>query len=275
MPEGPEVRAIANVLKKTEGLNLKRINIAKDKKYKFARNGIEGTDLLTKNQIWTINKVDTKGKLIYIHLNDDITILNTLGMTGTWRQDSHGKHGRLRLDMANGQTFLFEDQRSFGTFKIVTRTDGAAKLKKIGWDLLRSPMPAVQWEALQTQKTIKNKTIGKVLMEQKHFSGIGNIYKAEILHKLLINPEIKVNQLDPQIWAQINLTAYKILKTSYKMGGSSVKNYTADGKAGSYQNELKIYKKKKCPKGHKTSNIPQNKRTTWYCLKCQPILVVD
>lgn len=272
MPEGAEVRVIADVLKQAEGLNLKKISVTKDKRYKFSRNGIEGADLIATDQIWTIKKVTTKGKLIYVHLNDDVTILNTLGMTGTWRRDSHGKHGRLRLDMTNGETYLYEDQRNFGTFKVVTRADAATKLKKIGWDLLRCPMPAKQWADLQQKKTIKNKPIGRVLMEQKHFSGIGNIYKAEILYRLLINPEATVGNLDPKTWARVNMGAHKILKTSYEMGGSSVSNYTADGKKGSFQDQLQIYKRKTCPKGHNTENISQNKRTTWYCPECQPSL---
>ena len=177
-------------------------------------------------------------------------------------------HARLNL-VCEGLNLTFVDQRSFGSFKIVDRKGLKKKLKTIGHDLTKSPMPYIQWQSLRNNPKIKNKPLGELLMSQKWFSGIGNIYKAEILYRAKIGPGVTPENLKDFEWAEINVFAHKILKNALAAGGSSVYTYNSNGKLGKFQRSLKVYKKKECPKGHPISSILQNKRTTWYCASCQ------
>lgn len=265
MPEGPEVRKIADSLEQAVGLQLIDITVVPNPKYKFHRNGIEGIGLLKFPCV--IEKIVVKGKLIRIDLDNNLSIINTLGMSGTWRW-TNPKHARAALKF-NSNEVTFCDQRSFGNLKIVSRPDAVKAVQAIGWDLLQGPMSPKEWRKLQEK--LKSKIIGPALMNQKQFSGIGNIYKAEILYELGINPTIKIENLDVKLWEKINITAHRILKDSYARGGSSVRSYSAGGRKGTYQNVLKIYNKKTCPLGHSTAKLKQKSRTTWYCPMCQKL----
>ena len=287
MPEGPEVRRIGNVVAEAIGGLIETLHPVDNPKYKFARDGIPGIELLEAKSEWAITDVKVKGKLIRIDLSsagDQISILNTLGMSGNWLWDTHDhKHARVHIlflytvQRENPQTPLppgtigriltFVDQRSFGTIRVVSRADGEKAFNKIGWDLLQEPMEEKDWQKLQTK--LGSKKLGVALMEQKHFSGIGNIYKAEILYRLKFHPEILIKDLSEDNWMKINRTAHAILRRSYKLGGSSIRNYNYGVRQGTYQHILKIYNKKQCPKGHNTEKLRQNKRSTWYCPTCQ------
>lgn len=272
MPEGPEVRVIADTITKGIGKAILKADHTKNKKYKWQRDGIPGWDKLSQADIWFLNKVDVKGKLIRMDLSykdQKLSVLNTLGLEGVWIWDVNTKHPmykhkRVWFNFPQGQ-LAYCDSRNFGTIRVMTPKEADKKVKKIGHDLLQSPMPAVDWLKLQSNKSIGSKPIGEALMQQKHFSGIGNIYKAETLFNLKINPTTLVEDLEQAKWLEVNDTAHKILAESYKEKGSSVKSY----EGGSFQRSLLIYKKKTCPSGHPVSSIEQAKRTTWYCPTCQ------
>lgn len=272
MPEGPEVHNVYRILKSAQRNHFQQISIVEKPgfKHKYVRNGIPGIEQF--NNGFLIEYVDVKGKLIviYIYNGKSHAILNTLGMTGTWLLDgSKHHHARINLKSHTAQhDYTFVDQRSFGTFKIVTKTEAQLKLRKIGHDLTMSPMIPYDWAALR-EGPLKEKPIGVALMEQKHFSGIGNIYKAEILYKCGINPRRLIGDLKAKKWLKVNQVAHQIMHDSYLKGGSTVRSFAANGKIGSYQRDLKVYKKTKCPKGHYVNYITQKNRTTWFCEKCQ------
>ena len=283
MPEGPEVRVIGNTVAKAIGHTITAANHTQSKKYKWKRDGIPGWDKLklwipseqTYLTSWTVEDVIVKGKLIRIDIfsgETKLSILNTLGLEGTWfwnltTKDSRNKYKRVWFDFHHGERLAYYDSRNFGTIKIVERKEADAKLQKIGWDLLQAPMPEETWKALQSDKKIKEKPIGEILMRQSEFSGIGNIYKAETLYDLKIHPSILVEDLDPDLWEQVNHSAHRIMQESYQANGSSVKSYNG----GSFQRSLKVYKQKTCPQNHPIKSMQQAKRTTWYCETCQKL----
>lgn len=284
MPEGPEVNLISKIVKSCEGMTFSHAEIISKPhfQHKYVKNGIPGFDKLQKP--FTINQVTAKGKLIRIDLTAkcqckesckckdlNFSIINTLGMSGTWGHDlKNHDHARIVLHLEPNQKYnnlTFIDQRSFGTIKIVTPAAADKKMKKIGWDLLQSPMPPEEWRKIQPK--LNSMTIGEALMTQNKFSGIGNIYKAEILHEVGIHPQKLVANIDQASWARINITSHQIMQDSLKHGGSSVQSYMANGQKGNYQNHLKVYKKKKCPKDHDVTSVKQDDRSSWFCPICQ------
>ena len=76
MPEGPEVRKIADVLEKAVGKYLTEFHIVPDSKYKFYRDGIPGCKMLTaeldRGHSYLVEKIIVKGKLIRIDLKNDL-----------------------------------------------------------------------------------------------------------------------------------------------------------------------------------------------------------
>lgn len=272
MPEGPEVRVIADAIKQGIGKQIVSVNHTQNKKYKWKRDGIPGWDKLS--GVWLLKDVTVKGKLIRVDFSQEekqLSLLSTLGLEGFWAWGVNTKHPmykykRVWFDFEDGDQLSYCDSRNFGTIRILEAKEAEKKINKVGWDLLLSPMPDANWSALQSNKSLAKKSIGEVLMKQTHFSGIGNIYKAETLYELKIHPGTLVEDVDPELWNEVNYAAHRILFNSYLVKGSSVKSYSG----GEFQRKLKIYKKKTCPDGHPVKSVEQAKRTTWYCPTCQP-----
>lgn len=277
MPEGPEAHTIGDIVYDTIGLQFEKAEIIErsDFKHKYARNGLKNLDKLSNG--FKIDDAFVRGKLVVINLDVDgqhWVILNTLGMSGTWM--FHGRSNyHARINFANGTRggdsgvidFTFVDQRSFGTIKICKPDEAQKKIRKIGHDLVSAPMADGKWAKLQEK--LGHKEIGIALMEQKHFSGIGNIYKAEILYAIKIHPKTLIKDLSKDTWSAVNYTSHLIMKRAYTSGGSTVRSFAANGKIGKFQRQLKVYKRKKCPEGHPIVSVDQKKRTTWFCKECQ------
>lgn len=277
MPEGPECRVVADAVEKGIGVVFEAAEVIENVPgtlHRYSKNPIPNWEHL--QQPWVLQKVWTKGKLIIFEIEiiqskQQFWILSTLGMSGDWRWNSAGhKHCRVAFIRKRGD-LSFVDVRCFGTIRVVTPEEGQRAVDRIGWDLLIAPAPKHIWDRIRTT-AIKNKPIGEALLEQKYFSGIGNIYKAETLYALRVDPTTLVKDLTEDQWSAINRTAHGILFKAYRLNGSSIVDFTADGVEGSAQTILKIYGKDKCPKGHQVATLKQgkgsNRRTTWWCPTC-------
>lgn len=277
MPEGSEIRVIADSISKGIGTIFEGAEIIENipnTQHRYSKKLPKNWNIIANNR-WKIINVRTKGKLILIDIEvletkQQYVLLATLGMSGDFIWNGiNNKHCRYAFLKINGENLSFCDIRCFGTLRIVFVDESKILESKIGHDLLQSPMNEEQWKKLQNHSKIKNKEIKIALMEQNIFSGLGNIYAAETLYEVGINPKYIVNEVDPYKWNQINLTAHNILQKAYALNGSSVKDYTFDGKKGQAQTILKVYGKKLCPQNHKIETIQQKERTTWYCPICQ------
>lgn len=273
MPEGAEVLVLSKVIERAINKSFHKIEIIENipgKLHRFSRTPIKHLEKLQSG--FTIEKVGTKGKLIWIRFalpnQEKIWALNTLGMSGSWvwnrKEDKH-----TRLSFVNEtENLSFNDIRNFGTFKLVDIKEAHKKLKSIGWDLLKSPAPEDKWRSFQYSK-LSNKPVGEALMDQSIFSGIGNIYCCESMYEVGINPNTLVSDIPEESWNKINITSHNILKNAYLLGGSSIEMFSADGILGTAQDFHKIYGKTQCPLGHKVSRIKMGDRTKWFCPVCQ------
>lgn len=279
MPEGPEVALVADAVNDYCHELFESAEVVENvsgKLHRYSRKPPKNFDKLVNRQ-WILKKSYAKGKLIFFDIEiyktgEKWVGLSTLGMSGDWRFNSAGhKHARLAFIRERGDLSLV-DVRCFGTFRLVTPQDAEIAKKKIGWDLLQAPMPTNQWEKIKYLKKVRDKEVGVILLTQNLFSGIGNIYKCETMYEIGIHPATLVKNLTTDQWNKINPAAHKILQKAYRLNGSSIVDFTANGVEGQAQTMLKIYGKDACPEGHRTSTIKQgkgsNERTSWFCEKC-------
>lgn len=277
MPEGPEVRTVADAVKKGcpiifEGASI--IENVPEKIHRYSKKKPTNWEVISNNRFRLLN-ARTKGKLILLDIETlpdkkPWVLLITLGMSGDlrWNSSNH-KHCRFSFLHHRGD-LSFIDTRCFGTLRIMTPEDAREAESNIGWDLLKAPMKREHWSKLQAHRSLKNKEIGPALLNQKLFSSIGNIYKAEALYRTKIHPQTRIKDVTKDKWAALNGDVHAILQKAYKLKGCSVVDFTADGQEGKAQTLLKVYLKNKCPQGHKIKTIKQEGRTTWFCPECQP-----
>lgn len=275
MPEGPEVRVVADIIEasavgKTIATTVVVQNVV-GTSHRYDRKKPDNWELIA--EPFTICQVSTKGKLIKLSIktknNEDYVLLVTLGMSGDFRYNSsHHKHCRYAFKFADGGDLSFVDVRCFGTLRIVHAKNVAKIESKIGWDLLQAPMPTEMWKNFKYK--LSSLEIGEALLQQKNWSGIGNIYRAEILYRLGINPFKPLALVKEFDWEQVNHTAHRLLKEAYTLGGCSVADFTANGQEGRAQQLLQIYGQNTCPRDHTVKKEPQATRSIWYCGICQP-----
>jgi formamidopyrimidine-DNA glycosylase len=172
------------------------------------------------------------------------------------------------------RTLEFSDLRKFATMRLL-ETKALEKYlaeKKIGIDAMSTDFTLAKFNALLDAKP--KMLIGIFLLDQSIVSGIGNIYRSEILFTAGVLPERKNESLEKVERKKIFLATKKILKLAIKMRGTSDSDYRdSDGAPGHFQEMLKVYRRDKLPCPAKCGGLVLRKkmaqRSVFYCAGCQ------
>ena len=214
MPEGPEVKKISEYLN-DYFRNNRIINIHVLK----GRYIIKPPKTLKpfKERIpLSIHSVKTKGKFIYFLLENNISIWNTLGMSGYWSVTKM-KHANIEIITDNGSIY-FIDQRNFGTIQFCFNNECLEKkLDSIGPDMLSNNMTFEIFRERILLKRNLNKPIAKVLLDQKVISGIGNYLRSEILWLSKISPYRLASNLTDMDINLLYLNSIKLIWIHYNI----------------------------------------------------------
>ena len=287
MPELPEVEVVKESLEnKLKNLRIKRVFINNNKlRYKINKKHFQKIKGLK------ITSVKRRSKYLLINLNQRLTILAHLGMTGKFFivnkknkkqktsfyysiKKNESKHDHLTIYFNKGFKLIYNDVRKFGFLKILKNKD---ILKSEHLHLL-GPEPLTKNFNLRyiTKYTVnKKKKIKDLLMDQRFVSGLGNIYCNEILFLCKLSPfkaAKKVNQKD--LTKLIKFTK-KVLQKAIKQGGSSIKNFSnTEGKKGNFQQKFNVYNREKsgCNRKMCSGTIQKlytSNRSSFFCSKCQ------
>lgn len=268
MPELPEVRTVAKVLKKSI-LNKRVTNIKIIYPKIIEKDSLEMNKLIGK----TLLDIATKGKYLIFKF-DDLYLVSHLRMEGKYfiktTSDEIIKHEHIIIEFGD-LSLRYHDTRKFGRMFLTYDILKCKGLNNLG--------PEVFDENLNSDlifNKIKNKNlpIKEILLDQTIIAGLGNIYANEVLFAAQINPLTKGNKLYLNNIKDIIESSQKILTEAIKKGGTTIKSYTSSlGVTGNYQNYLKVHKKEneKCLRCQK-ANITKIKisgRSTYYCPNCQ------
>ena len=281
MPEGPEVEYTLEILREFEKKKIMSIELTnfsqKYSKYKGKQN--------TFNEFSgsVLKKIERQGKFLIWIFSIQSVVLNHLGMSGKWvilenkNEIFKVKHAKIIINFDKiNKIAIFDDARNFGQFRIFDSYESVMKyspIKILGLDGLAIPFPLNEFEKKLKQNKYRDKEIGKVLLDQSLVAGIGNIYKSESLSLAKLSPLRIVQNLTFNEIEKLGLSVSEVLHKAVRSMGSSIQNYrTPYGEEGTAQNWHKVYGKEgeKCEEcGSKIKRIIQNKRSTFYCEKCQ------
>lgn len=98
--------------------------------------------------------------------------------------------------------------------RLITEVEMEAEIGKLGADPLRpaDPLNLQVRDEMFRRVARSRRTIASLLMDQKFFAGVGNIYRAEVLFRLGINPETRgdvASERKEEIWEDlVRLMAY-------------------------------------------------------------------
>jgi len=176
------------------------------------------------------------------------------------------------------RTLEFSDMRKFAKIVLddTEKISALPEIKKLGLDAMSSRLTLKKFKEMlsaQGGSARGGKKIGLVLMDQEIISGIGNIYRSEILFEAKLNPLKRVRDLLEKEWQKLYFSMKKVLKKAIKMRGTSQSDYRdTSGAPGSFQKALRVYQRK----GEKCFNcgiiVKRQKlgqRSLFFCPQCQ------
>ena len=260
-PEGPECRHFAeDVARRVSYKRLESVEILSGRYLKKPPSGLESfiSQLPTK-----VVGVGVHGKFIYWILQDELSIWNTLGMTGNWSSEP-GKHARVKFNLEDGPVY-FSDARNFGTLKLVRgKFQLIEKLKSFGPDMLAEDVTSDQFIKCLRQK--QDWTIAKAIMAQSVIAGVGNYIKADSLWLARISPHRKIKDMLDSELAALGASIKQVMRESFASGGATINSYkNFSGEPGEYSQKFLVYNQKVDPDGNAVVKemTGDNRTTHW------------
>jgi len=139
------------------------------------------------------------GKRIVIGLQDDLFLVIHLMIAGRlhWRPAGArppGKIGLAAFDFSTGTLILTEaGTKRRASLEVVRGETALREHDPGGIDVFTAPL-----DAFQSALTAENHTLKRVLTDPRVFSGVGNAYSDEILHRARLSPVKQSQSLDAE-----------------------------------------------------------------------------
>lgn len=167
----------------------------------------------------------------------------------------------------------FSDLRKFAKIVLVDtdKIDQLPEIKSLGVDVMDKSFTVKYFSEVLSRR--QKRSIGEVLLEQNHLSGIGNIYRSEILFLAKIHPRRLVSNLSEKEKRTIFSGIKTIMKKAIEMRGTSDSDFRdTNGAPGNFQKFLKVYNRegencRLCRGKIKREKIGQ--RSIYFCSQCQ------
>lgn len=280
MPELPEVETIVRGLQPAlPGRSILRVELGKT-------DFIEDPDALIRELPGCrIVSVGRHGKFIVVSLagktasaanhNDEsrnLLLLIHLGMTGQLTVCPSSapveRHTHARFLLDNGRELRYTDIRRFGSIRVIPQSESETYLGPLGAD----PLEAAEND-FRERITGRHARIKALLLDQRVFRGMGNIYTDESLWRARIHPARLASGLKQEETARLFQSIQKILREAIRLRGSSISDYVdADGARGEFQLRHRVYQRegKKCFRcGVLIRRIIVAGRSSYFCSRCQ------
>jgi endonuclease-8 len=214
-----------------------------------------------------IEAVEARGKHLLIRFGDGAVLHSHMRMTGSWHTyrtgepwRRHASRARVVIETGSSVAVCFDapviellDERGLARHP---------QLAALGPDLC-VPDPDVD-EALRRMDTLDTATpVGVALLDQRVASGVGNVYRSEVLWASRVDPFRPVASLDPDVRRTLFVTAARMLRAN--LGG---------GRRETVPGGLAVYDRagrpcRRCGATIRTRRLGEQARSVWWCPGCQ------
>lgn len=212
------------------------------------------------------------GKRIVFALEDDLFIVLHLMIAGRlkWLPQGAkvpGKVGLAAFDFDNGTLILTEaGSKRRASLHIVRGEDALRALDPGGMDVL-----AASFDEFRTALTRERHTLKRTLTDPHVFSGIGNAYSDEILHRARLSPvQLTTNLSEAELERLHRATRETLLEWIDRLRAETGAGFPA--KVTAFRPEMKVHGRynQPCPDcGTPVQRIVYAENETNYCARCQ------
>ncbi|NBD20926.1 bifunctional DNA-formamidopyrimidine glycosylase/DNA-(apurinic or apyrimidinic site) lyase [Aquabacterium fontiphilum] len=273
MPELPEVEVTRRALApRLEGALVEGARVGKPLRWPL---GCEASSLAGLR----IDAVSRRGKYLWLALSRGGApaggLLWHLGMSGSLAvavtDSPPGPHHHFDL-LTSAGCLRLTDPRRFGAVVWGAALDDgmpARLLARLGREPFDPSLTAESlWQAFRGRRV----AIKPALMAGDVVVGAGNIYACEALYRAGIDPRMPAGRLSRPRSARLLAALQEVLAQAIDAGGSSLKDFRADGHLGGFQNLTAVYGRAGLPClrcGHPVTRTVQAQRATFFCPGCQ------
>lgn len=243
MPELPEVEAtrrhLAPIL---EGATVTHAEVRRDR---MTRRHERPEDFIDRMRGRRVHALRRRGKFLLADLDDDLTWVSHLGMSGRFAITAPGTpepaHTHVVIHLAGRPEVRFIDPRTFGFVAAFTPDELVGALAAVGPDALDEPPTAAHLAEVLAGRTAPIKAL---LLDQRIVAGLGNIYADEVLHRAGVAPERPGGSLDAGERDALRRAIGPVLREGLRSGGTSLDDLAyllPDGRAGEHLDRLRVY----------------------------------
>jgi formamidopyrimidine-DNA glycosylase len=249
MPEGPEIKIIADTLNDIlgeKGYIIENVSIEQTSKYS-GKESAPNFSLITGR---TLGEILPYGKkIIFTLMGQEFPLMvSSLGLEGHWiileDFDDAKKYPHvsfifsLRQEETKDVIFLiYADSRHFGLLSIAEDSEAYHFLMKdVGPSWLQETINFMDfYSTIHNKRFNADKKIVDFLVEQKYYSGIGNYMRSEILYLAKVSPHRTLNSISTVEARRIYDSIQVVINEALKSGGHTLHSYfTPVGKPGGY-----------------------------------------
>lgn len=244
-----------------------------------------------------IERVSRKAKMIVFYLESfDKVIVGHLKMTGQlvwrnsaswktgegqvagghptadWVKELPGKHTRVEIEFGDGSVLFFNDLRTFGWLRLVSKSELGKIVNKLPPDVVDGGFSLEHFEKVVSGSS---RAIKQIIMDATKIGGVGNIYANDALYLAGINPRLEGRSLDRGQISNLYKAIKEVIGKGIKYGGATAsdeKYVNAEGLGGKYQEHFLVYDQsgKVCGKcGSRIEKFKLGGRGTYWCPVCQ------
>jgi formamidopyrimidine-DNA glycosylase len=212
------------------------------------------------------------GKRIAIGLEDDLWLVLHLMIAGRlhWQEAGArlaGRHALAAFDFPNGTLTLTEaGAKKRASLHLVRGEDGLRALDPGGLEVFEADLEAFRGALLRENHTLK-----RALTDPRLFSGIGNAYSDEILHRARLSPLAMTEKLGPEESARL----YEATRATLAQWTERLREHYGEAfpeKVTAFRPDMAVHGRYKepCPVcGTAVQRIRYADNETNYCPRCQ------
>jgi len=267
MPELPDITVYAEALERhVVGRTLARVRIIKP----FVLRSFEPP--ISEVAGKTVTGIRTIGKRLVIALEDGIFIVIHLMIAGRLRwiaagAKAAGKIGLAAFDFPDGTLVLTEaGSTRRASITLVRGEQQLRGMDRGGINVLDSNLMS-----FAARLTLENHTVKRALTDPRLFSGIGNAYSDEILHRAQLSPVKHTRRLtETEIARLYEATKLVLLEWVDRLRAEVGEGFP--GKVTAFREEMAVHGKfgQPCPVcGTQVQRIRYADNETNYCPRCQ------
>jgi endonuclease-8 len=226
-----------------------------------------------------LRRAEAHGKHLFHRYGPNLVIHVHLGLYGTFTDGpvpAEQPRGQVRMRLV-GATHL-TDLRGPTACELLTDDEVKAIQARLGQDPLRRDAdPGLAWDRLSRSRT----PVAAVLMDQKVVSGVGNVYRAELLFRHGVDPMLPGRLLPREQWDEMWSDLVALMRDGVRKGRIDTVRREHDprvtGRAprvDRHGGEVYVYRRAGQPClvcGTEVQRADLAGRNLFWCPKCQPV----